>query len=67
MLRWLYTLILTVDANFRLKNKEKSIKWDRPLGDGWAHWVLDEPYHEYVREYGYQEEVQTLSFLLLFC
>jgi len=53
----LYTLTLTVDANFRLKNKARYSTDDRALGDGWAHLVMGQPYHEYVQKYGYQEEV----------
>ena len=36
ILRWLYSLNLTIDANFRLKNKARTggIENDPPLGDG---------------------------------
>ena len=50
-------LFLTIDANFRLKNKARGIKNDPPLGDGWAHWVPETPYQDYISEYGYQTEV----------
>src|SRR5262245_24812917 len=34
--RWLYHLLLTIDANFRFKNKDRpGVKADTPLGDGW--------------------------------
>ncbi|KAJ8468439.1 hypothetical protein ONZ45_g17240 [Pleurotus djamor] len=46
--RWLYTLRLTVDANFRLKNRERGITHDQPLGDGWGHWVPNGPYKAYI-------------------
>lgn len=46
-----------MDANFRLKNKDRNIKNDPALGDGWGHWVPEQPYHEYIGEYGYQTEV----------
>jgi hypothetical protein len=55
--RWLYALNLTTDADFRLKNKARGIKNDPPLGDGWGHWVPEEPYQAYIKEYGYQIEV----------
>lgn len=55
--RWLYFLILTIDANFRLKNKERKTVNDSPLGDGWGHWVPRGPYQEYIQKYGYQAEV----------
>jgi len=41
-----------------LKLKEKGIKGDPALGDGWAHWVSSKPYHAYIKEYGYQVEVR---------
>jgi hypothetical protein len=55
--RWIYALILTIDANFRLKNKDRKVTSDPPLGDGWGHWVPKEPYHDYIAKYGFQEEV----------
>lgn len=55
--RWLYSLILAVDANFRLKSKDRQIKNDPALGMGWAHWVPDNEYHAYIDQYNTQEEV----------
>src|SRR5215472_6149953 len=55
--RWLYSQLLTIDANFRLKNKERGIRNDPPLGDGWGHWVPSEQYEKYIREFGHQQEV----------
>lgn len=57
--RWIYVLIITVDANYRLKLKEKGIKNDPALGDGFAHWVESKGYNAYVKKYGYQVEVRT--------
>jgi hypothetical protein len=63
---WLYALILAIDANFRLKNKDRKVTNDPPLGDGWAHWVPQGPYHEYIQQYGHQEEVlRVLWYMLL--
>ncbi|KAH9974339.1 hypothetical protein BGW80DRAFT_1130440, partial [Lactifluus volemus] len=53
---WLYSLNLTIDANFRLKLKNRGITNDPPLGDGWGHWVPNGPYEEYIGTYGWQEE-----------
>jgi hypothetical protein len=53
---WLYTLILTIDANFRLKRKDKRIQNDPALGAGWGHWVPETEYQSYIKEYGAQEE-----------
>lgn len=49
----------TVDANFRMKLKDKGILNDPPLGDGWAHWVTWAPYLEYIKKYGHQIEVSA--------
>jgi hypothetical protein len=64
-LRWLYSLNLTIDANFRLKNKARGIEDDPPLGDGWGHWVPNETYQEYIKEHGYQKEVCRCVSLLI--
>jgi hypothetical protein len=55
--RWMHTLRLTVDANFKLKNKARGIMNDPPLGDGWGHWVPERPYQAYLDKFGHQEEV----------
>ena len=56
--RWLYTLILTIDANFRLKNKDRPKVTNAPApSDGLGHFVPEEPYQTYIKKYGYQEEV----------
>jgi Kyakuja-Dileera-Zisupton transposase len=57
--RWIYSLLITLDANFRLKLKDKRIKNDPPLGDGWGHWVEQKLYMEYIKKYGHQEEVSN--------
>jgi hypothetical protein len=57
--RWLYALILTIDANFRLKNKDRLKVTNSPaLSDGLGHFVPEEPYQTYIKKYGYQEEVR---------
>ncbi|KAF9491411.1 hypothetical protein BDN71DRAFT_1398408, partial [Pleurotus eryngii] len=45
---WKYGLILTVDANFRLKNKDQGMKYNAPLDDGWGHWVPEALYTSYL-------------------
>lgn len=57
----MYALVLTIDANFKLSLKEKGIKSDPALGDGWAHWVPREEFYEYLREHGGAVEVRTLK------
>jgi hypothetical protein len=56
---------LTIDANFRLKNKARGIDDDPPLGDGWGHWVPNEPYQEHIEKYGYQKEVRRRVSLMI--
>ena len=48
-----------MDANFRMKLKDKGILNDPLLGDGWAHWVTSAPYQDYLKKYGSQVEVGT--------
>jgi hypothetical protein len=63
--RWLYRLLLAIDANFRLKNKDRpGVKADAPLGDGWGHWVPENLFMSYVNAYGYQVEVCHCIFVL---
>lgn len=50
--------MLTIDANFRLKLKDRGLQSDPPLGDGWGHIVMSEPYKMYTDKYGYQVEVR---------
>jgi hypothetical protein len=56
-LSWLYTLYLAMDANFRLKLRERHIKNDPELGPGWAYCVDEKPYQEEMVKYGDQTEV----------
>lgn len=55
--RWIYALILTIDANFKMSLKEKGIKDDPALGDAWAHWVPREEFYDYLRNNGGAVEV----------
>ncbi|KAF7976812.1 hypothetical protein HWV62_5680 [Athelia sp. TMB] len=58
-IKWLYILLVTIDANFRLKLKDKGLKDDPPLGDGWSHMVKTEPFKAYVEKFGHQVEPST--------
>jgi hypothetical protein len=60
--RWKYRLILTVDANFRMKNKERNTQDMPALGDGWAHFVPEKPYMEHVQRWGSEEYVSLTKF-----
>ncbi|KAF8871241.1 hypothetical protein BD779DRAFT_1613963 [Infundibulicybe gibba] len=51
--RYLYCLFLGVDANFRLKRKNvSSDKVDPGLGDGWAYFVGEGEFKEFLRDHG---------------
>ena len=47
--RWLYTLFLAVDANFRLKLKNRGIN-DPDIGSGWAYFVENQQYTKHVSQ-----------------
>ena len=47
---WLYTLFLMIDANFRLKLKDRGIN-DTFLGPGWAYIVEDSKFKEHLEEF----------------
>ena len=58
-IRWLYTLILAEDANFKQKARLRSGKnVDPPLGPGWGTFVLNKPYLDYVSKFAHQDEVR---------
>ncbi|TDL13652.1 hypothetical protein BD410DRAFT_817279 [Rickenella mellea] len=60
--RWLYTLILAMDANFRLKRrKASSINFDPGLGTGLAYFVEDEPFRTHIADYVDQREMSSCS------
>jgi hypothetical protein len=54
---WQYSLIVTADASYKMKSKEKGIENDPPLGDGWSHFAPTGPYNDYFKQYGNQIEV----------
>ncbi|KAF8128998.1 hypothetical protein EV363DRAFT_1169765 [Boletus edulis] len=60
---WLYRAFLAIDANFRLKRKNvSSNSTDPSLGDGWAYFVEDGPYKEYLKtRTGKRQERSTCS------
>ena len=47
--RWLYSLFLAVDANFRLKLKDRKIK-DPEIGSGWAYFVENDRYIKHISQ-----------------
>ncbi|KAI0245468.1 hypothetical protein BJV78DRAFT_1356698 [Lactifluus subvellereus] len=56
--RFLYTLFLAANANFKLKGKDRGIN-DPELAPGWASFVEEGRYQEHIRQYVDQPEVYT--------
>jgi hypothetical protein len=55
---WMYMLIVAMDANFRLKSRLRGLFNKGPtLGLGWAYFVDNGPYSEFIRDYVDQDEV----------
>lgn len=64
--RFLYILFLYIDANFRLKCRSRqSQRVDVSLSPGWAYFVENKAYLEYVRKFANQEEVSISQFPLI--
>ncbi|KAJ7733221.1 hypothetical protein DFH07DRAFT_780665 [Mycena maculata] len=58
--RFLYMIVLAMDANFRLKNRLRANEHeDRPLGSGWGHLVEEAPYKEHLKGYVAEKDVST--------
>jgi hypothetical protein len=56
--RFLYTQFLAVDANFKLKGKDRGIN-DPDLTPGWASFVGDGQYQKHIMQYVDQHEVRA--------
>lgn len=55
--RWLYTLYLMVDANFKLRLKDRGAE-DVYLGPGWAYVVEEAKYKEHINMFANTKEVR---------
>ncbi|KAJ7177592.1 hypothetical protein C8R46DRAFT_1212338 [Mycena filopes] len=59
-LRFLYMLMLAVDANFRLKNRMRANEVDDPsLGPGWGYWVEQKRYARHLKKYVGEKDLST--------
>lgn len=59
--RYLFQKFVATDANFRLRNKMVSSDGKNPtLGDGWAYFVSNNEYIEWVKRFVDQTEVRKL-------
>jgi hypothetical protein len=52
-------LILAMDANFRLRSRLRGINKEPALGLGWAYFVNNGPYSDFIKDYVDEEEVRT--------
>ncbi|TFK79956.1 hypothetical protein K466DRAFT_504721 [Polyporus arcularius HHB13444] len=58
--RWLYTLFLMVDANFRAKLKDRGLT-DCELGSGWSYYVEQKKFKAHVATIGSQNDTSSCS------
>ena len=56
-LRWKHAQFIAVDANFRLKLKNRGIK-DPELGSGWSYFVENSAYARHIEANPHQEEAR---------
>jgi len=54
--RWVYAQFIAVDANFRLKLKNRQIS-DPELGSGWSYFVENSAYTRHVANNSHETEV----------
>ena len=55
---WLYMLMVAMDANFQLKSRLRgAINREPALGLGWAYFVDNGPYSEFIKDYVDEDEV----------
>jgi KDZ transposase-like protein len=54
--RYIYTQFLAVDGNFKLRLKERGIA-DPELAPGWAYFVEEEKYQEFIKDFVDEPEV----------
>ena len=60
--RYIYTQFLAVNGNFKLRLKDRGIT-DPELAPGWAYFVEEENYQEFIKDYIDQPEVYLLVVL----
>lgn len=58
--------MVMLDANFRLKSKDREIQSDPALGSGLAYYVQEDDYQEYLKTCPEQTEVSFMTSLLAF-
>jgi hypothetical protein len=58
-------LIVAMDTNFRLRSRLRGINKDPEMGLGWAYFVNNAPYSEFIKDYVDLEEVCARDELLV--
>ncbi|RDX39980.1 hypothetical protein OH76DRAFT_1423978 [Lentinus brumalis] len=59
-IRWIYTLFLMIDANFRAKLKDHGFE-DYELGSGWSYYVEYTKYKAHLSNMGVQNDTSSCS------
>ncbi|KAJ7025068.1 hypothetical protein C8F04DRAFT_1212966 [Mycena alexandri] len=58
--RFLYMLIVALDANFKLKNRMRAnAKYDPPLGPGWEYFVEPQEYKKHLKSYVPEKDISS--------
>jgi len=57
--RWIYAQFIAVDANFRLKSKNRKIR-DPELGSGWSYFVENSKYTNHVAMNPHERDVYMI-------
>lgn len=58
--RWIYAQFIAVDANFKLKSKNRQIN-DPELGSGWSYFVENTAYTNHVANNPQEEDVSMFE------
>lgn len=58
--RWIYAQFIAVDANFKLKSKNRQIN-DPELGSGWSYFVEHTSYTNHVANNPQEEDVRMFE------
>jgi len=56
--RWIYAQFIAVDANFKLKLKNRRIE-DPELGSGWSYFVENSEYTHHVKSNPHEKDVRV--------
>lgn len=59
LLRWKYMLKLAIDANFRMKSKDREVVRDYCFDPGWSYMVEEGPYKEELAKH--HDDIQVVS------